>query len=63
MIEVYKDGYASRHIACSQPCADRVRNPDFSCFSDGCEFECCGCGACCDLKLCSETGKGHPWHP
>jgi len=46
------------------PCIETfIDNPDFSCFHDGCAYECCACGACTDPLICPETRKGHSWHP
>jgi hypothetical protein len=56
-------GGTGLHRVCGQDCVDVFRRtPDFSCFHDGCEYECCGCGRCCAPDKCSETGKGHVWH-
>lgn len=52
------------HITCSNECKEVLdKNPDFDCFDDGCEYECCACGACSNIEKCPETGKGLVWHP
>ena len=54
---------AYSHAACADDCADLLRShPDFDCFDDGCQMECCGCGRCCDPARCADTGKGYSWH-
>jgi hypothetical protein len=51
------------HRVCGQDCIDLfARAPEFNCFDDGCEYECCGCGRCCAPAQCSATGKGYVCH-
>lgn len=51
------------HQVCSDRCEAKLRaTPDFSCFFDGCQCECCACGRCSDPAQCGSTGKGYVWH-
>lgn len=56
-------GDKGAHRVCGADCIQTFKaTPDFGCFHDGCEYECCGCGRCCAPDKCSATGKGYSWH-